>query len=498
MAEEKTQNGQDKTAEKLSRIERMIAELAALRGKSPAAEAFENRLRPGSKDLRAGEFDFGAILEKIDQRLFLKDRKSVYRWINESFAREMKISREQIIGKSDYDIFPRELALKYTSDDRRIMETGKPEHRDERVSLGGRELFVHTLRTPVRDERGEVTGVLGTCWDIAEQKQTEEEWAKYRMQLEELLSRRTAELQTLREQRKGELPLDPAAEKGPGQNKGRFRIVLGDSGRALVLTEEEASGATPDAEGSGPFYNSGREGGPGFTLFLGQEEAEKLRQLCSMAGGGLNGMGGSFVGRFFDNDGNRRYLAVKISEISEPGKSSDWLADLSNSERTQELLRALEKKYQLFLENSREAILVLQDGVSRFINSKIVEMSGYSKKELSAFGFLDLIHPEDKERVTFLFKNASRGEASRFFHCRIICRDGGIRWLENRLAAIQWEGRPALVNYMADITDRKKAEEEMSRSLEPFRGVLQAMEKIIWGLNREYTGGAKEFPRSTI
>jgi PAS domain S-box-containing protein len=155
------------------------------------------------------------------------------------------------------------------------------------------------------------------------------------------------------------------------------------------------------------------------------------------------------------------------------------------------LLRALEKKYQIFLENTREAILVLQDGNSRLINSRILEISGYSKKELASLGFLQLIHPEDKERVSFHLKNANKAETSGFFHCRIIRKDGGIRWLENRLASVQWDGKAALVNYMADISERKKAEEEMSRSLEPFRAVLQAMEKIVWGVNREYTAPGK-------
>jgi PAS domain-containing protein len=67
----------------------------------------------------------------------------------------------------------------------------------------------------------------------------------------------------------------------------------------------------------------------------------------------------------------------------------------------------------------------------------------------------------------------------------MIDKDGTIRWLENRVALIQWEKRPAVLNFMTDITDRKQAEEELRNSVEPFRGLVNAMEKFLLALNRE-------------
>ncbi|MGD0623465.1 MAG: PAS domain S-box protein, partial [Thermodesulfobacteriota bacterium] len=68
---------------------------------------------------------------------------------------------------------------------------------------------------------------------------------------------------------------------------------------------------------------------------------------------------------------------------------------------------------------------------------------------------------------------------------RLIHKEGNIRWLQNRGALIHWEGKPALLNFMTDITDRKQTEEELRNSIEPFRALVNAMEKILLTLNRE-------------
>jgi PAS domain-containing protein len=57
--------------------------------------------------------------------------------------------------------------------------------------------------------------------------------------------------------------------------------------------------------------------------------------------------------------------------------------------------------------------------------------------------------------------------------------------VENRGALIQWEGKPAVLYFMTDITDRKQAEEELHNSIEPFRALVNAMDKILFTLNSE-------------
>jgi len=124
--------------------------------------------------LRESENKYRTLLENLPQKIFLKDRNSVYVSCNENLAGDLKIKSEEIVGKTDYDFFPKELAEKYRADDKRIMESGGTEDIEEKYIQQGQEIIVHTVKTPVKDAQGNVIGILGIFWDITERKRMEE------------------------------------------------------------------------------------------------------------------------------------------------------------------------------------------------------------------------------------------------------------------------------------------------------------------------------------
>ncbi|MCX5637484.1 MAG: PAS domain S-box protein, partial [Planctomycetota bacterium] len=141
--------------------------------------------------LRNSELKYRMLLENLPQKIFLKDRDSVYMSCNENYSRDMKIKPEEIAGKTDYDFYSKKLAEKYRSDDKRIMEGGKTENIEEKYIQGGQELIVRTVKTPVKDAKGRVSGILGIFWDITKEKRAQEELQKYRekmVQAEQLAS----------------------------------------------------------------------------------------------------------------------------------------------------------------------------------------------------------------------------------------------------------------------------------------------------------------------
>ena len=124
--------------------------------------------------LRKSEARFRTLLESIPQNIMIKDLESRYVSINENYAQLLGIASDEAVGKVDYDFFPKELAEKYRSDDKRVMASGEIAEFDEKLSRNGEEVWVHTFKAPMHDENGKVYGVLATFWDITGQKADEE------------------------------------------------------------------------------------------------------------------------------------------------------------------------------------------------------------------------------------------------------------------------------------------------------------------------------------
>ncbi len=124
--------------------------------------------------VRASEDRYRTLVENLPQRIFLKDKDLVYVSCNKNYAQDLGIKPDEIGGKTDYDFYPKELAEKYRADDKRIVESGKIEDIEERYIQDGRDIWVHTVKTPIKDDKGNIVSILGIFWDITENKRAEE------------------------------------------------------------------------------------------------------------------------------------------------------------------------------------------------------------------------------------------------------------------------------------------------------------------------------------
>jgi len=131
-------------------------------------------------ELKESEAKYRTLLESIPQKIFYKDAASVYISCNENYARDLNIKSFEIAGRSDYDFFPGEVAKKYIDDDRRIIASGITETIEEKYISHREEVWVQTVKTPVRNEYSEITGVLGIFRDISREKKAEEELRKFK------------------------------------------------------------------------------------------------------------------------------------------------------------------------------------------------------------------------------------------------------------------------------------------------------------------------------
>lgn len=125
--------------------------------------------------LRDSERLYHSLVETLPQNIFRKNIEEKFTFANQQFCKTLDRKLEDVIGKTDFDFFPRELAEKYQRDDRRVLDTGQPyETVEEHQPPGGQKMYVQVVKTPLRGDDGNVTGLQGIFWDITEQRLADE------------------------------------------------------------------------------------------------------------------------------------------------------------------------------------------------------------------------------------------------------------------------------------------------------------------------------------
>jgi len=165
-------------------------------------------------------------------------------------------------------------------------------------------------------------------------------------------------------------------------------------------------------------------------------------------------------------DGKEFPIEISLSSI----KMEDaWTAlgiirDISKRKRMIDSLKKSEEKYRLLVDNAGEAILVAQDGRLKFANPKAVEFLGYPLQELTNSPFTQFIHPDDRSLVVERHQRRLRGEdLPHVYPFRVVDGAGSIKWTEINAVRFSWEDKPATLNFLADITWRVHAEEELRK-----------------------------------
>jgi len=192
---------------------------------------------------------------------------------------------------------------------------------------------------------------------------------------------------------------------------------------------------------------------------------------------------------FLRKDGQRIYTSLETSPtIDEAGNYTGALAivaDITERKRIEDALRESEKRYRLLVESAAEAIIVAQDGMLRLVNPMTVAMIGLSEQELMSKPFPAFIHPDDRAMVVDSYQRRLRGEAvPARYAFRLLAKDGITKWVEISAVAIDWEGRPATLNFLTDITERKLAEEMLRKSESSYRQLADGITDMFLALDK--------------
>ncbi len=148
----------------------------------------------------------------------------------------------------------------------------------------------------------------------------------------------------------------------------------------------------------------------------------------------------------------------------------------SIQERTQaeEALRKSEEEYRRLVDSSLTGIFIHQDGKYVFLNNRFAEIHGYKPEELMGKDPLELIHPDEREVLGEIASKRLKGEpAPQRYEVRRLRKDGKTIWCEMMATVIEYEGKPAIMGNMIDITERRQAEEALRKSEEKYSTLVE-------------------------
>ncbi|MCP4724405.1 MAG: PAS domain S-box protein, partial [bacterium] len=186
-------------------------------------------------------------------------------------------------------------------------------------------------------------------------------------------------------------------------------------------------------------------------------------------------------------DGDIRDIEMSIGEIiiGDDKYLQSTFRDISDWKRAQLALQESEEKYRGLIERANDGIAILQNAKIKFANPSLITMSGYDYDKFINTRFIDYIHPDDMTKVREYYKGRmeyykeiKNGKRTPWlYEAKFIRKSGEIAFTEVSAGLITYQGEPADLVVIRDITERKKVEEE-NQKLEKQLFQSQKMESI--------------------
>jgi len=462
------------------------------------------------------------VIDNVPDQIFVRDRAGRFVLNNLSDARAMGVSDpDMLIGKSDADFYPPDLAARYQADNRQVMETGRPLINREEPSAtqaGDSQRWALTTKVPLRDGQGQVIGVVGIARDISERKQAEELLRQQSEQLRLLYEASQRLNRTLDLTEIYQAICDFISMIAPNDNlvvstfdpetqlitcrafwmennwldvsafppipleaegKGTQSLVI-HTGQAMLISDYQARQRTARS-----VYYVNDQTNELLTEVPPDEEVARSALIVPLKiGDKVSGVIQVISYRLNAYTENQLKLLEALAlHIASAEKNALLYArvqtELSERKLAEEALRESEQRYRTLVETSPDAV-TLTDLHARLVmvNRRAAELHRFmSVDDMIGTDALELIAPEDRSRAHAAILRPQAPGQGRDAKLTMLRKDGSHFPAELSTSTVaDAQGRPqAIMIIVRDITERKALEDALQASEEQHRMLVENM-----------------------
>jgi two-component system cell cycle sensor histidine kinase/response regulator CckA len=177
-------------------------------------------------------------------------------------------------------------------------------------------------------------------------------------------------------------------------------------------------------------------------------------------------------------------LSITISPFSQGAIITSQ--DITAQKTAQKALKESEEKYRLVVETALDGIVIVQNDRFGYLNPAACTIIGHPRGALFGREFIDFVYPGDRDDVLREYRRKASGDPATYpTPFRFVAKDGSPRWVEAIAVSVSWEGEPALLSFIRDISERVKSRDALKESEKKYRELVETLEEGIWVIDRD-------------